>query len=75
MRWQAATSLCLLGLACSSEPHRPAVQAQNSLLSSAPQSADYQSPASFRYHPIKQAPVQAERRLSDGRVLLAGKRG
>ncbi|MEI9947565.1 MAG: hypothetical protein WDO74_00910 [Pseudomonadota bacterium] len=73
--WQAATGLCLLGLSCSSEPHKPAVLATNSLLSSAPQSVSYQSPASFRYHPTKQAPVQAERRLSDGRVLLAGKRG
>ena len=74
-RWQAATSLGLLALACGGEGQRPAAQTPNLLLSSAPQSIDYESPATFRYHPTKQAAVQAERRLNDGRVLLAGKRG
>ncbi len=52
-----------------------AVLAKNSLLSSVPLAANYLSPASFRYHPTRQAAVQAEHRLSDGRLLLAGKRG
>ena len=70
-----AHSLGLLALACGGEAHKPAVQAKNSLLSSVEQSINYRSPASYRYHPGKLAPAQAERRLSDGRVLLAGKRG
>jgi hypothetical protein len=73
-RWQAATSLGLLALACG-EPNKPAAQSPNSLLSSAPLSVNYKTPASYRYHPTRQAPVQAERRLSDGRLLFAGKRG
>ncbi|HEY3256845.1 MAG TPA: hypothetical protein VGJ91_22975, partial [Polyangiaceae bacterium] len=71
----AAVGLGLLGLSCTTEPHKPAVLAPNSLLTSVEQSVNYQSPASFRYHPTRQAAVQAERQLSDGRVLLAGKRG
>jgi hypothetical protein len=67
--------LGLLGLACGSEAHKPADQAKNSLLSSVEQSVNYRSPASYRYHPAKQAQGQAERPLSDGRVLIAGKRG
>ncbi len=65
----------LLLLSCSGEPGKPAAHAKSSLLSSAPLSAIYASPARWRYHPPKQAPVQAERRLGDGRLLLAGKRG
>ena len=65
----------LLIVSCSGEPGKPAVQPKSSLLSSTPLSATYPSPASWRYHPPKQAPVQAERRLADGRLLLAGKRG
>jgi len=71
----ALLSLGLLALACGSEPQKPATLAKNSLLSSVERSVNYQRPASFRYHPLRQAPVQAERRLSDGRMLLAGKRG
>ncbi|HET7544882.1 MAG TPA: hypothetical protein VFK05_33675 [Polyangiaceae bacterium] len=74
-RWRAAASLGLLGLSCGSEPQKPASLPKNSLLVSAERSVNYQSPASFRYHPRRQAQVQAERRLSDGRLLLAGKRG
>ncbi|HKO46209.1 MAG TPA: hypothetical protein VJV79_00710 [Polyangiaceae bacterium] len=74
-RWHAVTGLGLLGLSCAGESHKPAVQTANLLLASAPQSVSYQSPASFRYHPTKQATVHAERKLSDGRVLLVGKRG
>ncbi|MEI9935718.1 MAG: hypothetical protein WDO69_00705 [Pseudomonadota bacterium] len=74
-RWRVGISLGLVALACGSEPNKPAVPARNSLLSSAPLSVNYASPASFRYHPTRQAPVQAEHRLNDGRVLLAGKRG
>lgn len=70
-----AASLALLASACGGEAHKPALQAKNSLLSSVEQAINYRSPASYRYHPTKQAPVQAERRLNDGRVLLAGKRG
>ena len=65
----------LLMSSCSGEPGKPAAHAKSSLLSSAPLSATYASPASWRYHPPKQAPIQAERRLGDGRLLLAGKRG
>jgi len=65
----------LLALSCSGQSGKPAAHAKSSLLSSAPLSATYASPASWRYHPPKQAPVQAEHRLGDGRLLLAGKRG
>ncbi|MEP7049025.1 MAG: hypothetical protein ABJB12_01680 [Pseudomonadota bacterium] len=58
-----------------SEARKPASSAGNSLLTSVAISATYPTPASFRYHPRKQAAVQAERRLADGRLLLAGKRG
>lgn len=71
----APLSLGLLALACGSEPQKPSTVAKNSLLSSVERAVNYQRPASFRYHPLRQAPVQAERRLSDGRMLLAGKRG
>ena len=67
--------LGLLACACGSEPQKPAVPAQNSLLSSVERSVNYRSPATFQYHPLRQAPVQAERHLGDGRVLLAGQRG
>ena len=76
MRRRYATgSLVLLALACASEPQKPAGPPKNSLLSSLEQSVNYKTPAVYRYHPTRQAPVQAERKLSDGRVLLAGKRG
>src|SRR5450432_1883251 len=65
----------LLIVSCSGEPGKPAVLPKSSLLSSTLLSATYPTPASWRYHPPKQAPVQAERRLGDGRLLLAGKRG
>jgi hypothetical protein len=74
-RWYAAASLALLGISCGGDPHKKAVGTPNQLLSSAELSVNYKSPASFRYHPSKQAGMQAERRLGDGRVLLAGKRG
>lgn len=72
---RASAGLALLAIACGSEPQKPAATAENSLLSSVEHAVNYQRPASFRYHPLRQAPVQAERRLSDGRMLLAGKRG
>src|SRR5882724_1825999 len=72
---RAISCTLLLLLSCSGEPGKPAAHAKGSLLSSAPLSATYASPASWRYHPPKQAPVQAEHRLGDGRMLLAGKRG
>ena len=65
----------MLALSCASEPQKPAALGKNSLLSSVERLVNYQSPATFRYHPTRQAPVQAERRLNDGRLLLAGKRG
>ena len=68
-------ALCLLSLSCSAEGRKPAANGANSLLTSVQLSATYESPASWRYHPPKQAAVQAERRLPDGRMLLAGKRG
>jgi hypothetical protein len=64
-----------LALSCSGEANKHAAHPATSLLSSVELSATYASPASWRYHPPKQAPVQAERRLGDGRLLLAGKRG
>jgi len=71
----AAIGLSLLSISCGGEPRNSAVPAKNSLLSSVESQVSYRSPASFRYHPTRQASVQAERRLSDGRLLLAGKRG
>ncbi len=64
-----------LAFGCSAEARKPAANGSNSLLTSVQLSATYESPASWRYHPPKQAAVQAERRLADGRLLLAGKRG
>ena len=74
-RLRCAAALCGLLLACAAERGKPAVPGQTSLLSSVEQLPSYASPASFRYHPLRQATVQAERRLDDGRLLLAGKRG
>ncbi len=74
-RWCASAGLLLLGFGCGSEPQKPAVPAKNSLLSSMELTVNYKSPATFRYHPARVAAVQAERRLNDGPVLLAGKRG
>ena len=74
-RGATIAGLGLFALSCGSEPQKPAARAQNSLLSSVERSVNYRSPASYRYHPTRQAQVQAERRLSDDRVLLAGKRG
>ena len=71
----ATLGLALLGLACGSEPRKPTTFAKNSLLSSVELSVNYKSPATFRYHPTRLASAQAERALSDGRLLLAGKRG
>lgn len=73
--WCGAPWLCWLCLAACGERAKPAVQGQNSLLSSQNRAQAFESPASFRYHPIRQAPMQTERRLNDGRLLLAGKRG
>ena len=74
-RTRALAILCWLGGACSGGSRKPAADAKNSLLSSVELAPSYASPASFRYHPSRQAQVQAERKLDDGRVLLAGKRG
>jgi hypothetical protein len=73
-RWRVAAAACLLVTACSGAQHAPP-RARDSLLSSVERSPGYASPASFRYHPNRQAQVQAERILGDGRLLLAGKRG
>jgi photosystem II stability/assembly factor-like uncharacterized protein len=70
----ALSGACWVCLACTGNPTKPALHG-NSLLSSVELSVSYPSPASFRYHPPKHAPVQAEQRLSDGRLLLVGKRG
>lgn len=75
MRRAATTLLSVAALACSGAQPAAPKRAQDSLLSSVERSPGYASPASFRYHPSRQAQVQAERVLSDGRVLLAGKRG
>ena len=68
-------ALAVLALSCGSEPGRPSAHATTSLLSSVTLAPAYVTPASWRYHPARQAAVQAERRLADGRLLLAGKRG
>jgi hypothetical protein len=65
----------LLALSCSGQPGKPAAHGKTSLLSSVALAPAYATPATWRYHPSRQAPVKAERRLSDGRVLLAGNRG
>ncbi len=65
----------MIAVGCSGARRSPLARPQDSLLASVERSPGYASPASFRYHPSRQAPVQAERPLSDGRVLLAGKRG
>ncbi|MEO7034642.1 MAG: hypothetical protein ABI548_12105 [Polyangiaceae bacterium] len=72
---RAVALSALVLAACSGEARKPASNGANSLLTSVQLSATYQSPASFRYHPPKQATMQAEQRLPDGRLLLAGKRG
>lgn len=74
-RWAATAALCCATLACGGAQRAAPKRAQDSLLSSVERSPGYASPASFRYHPSRQAQVQAESVLSDGRVLLAGKRG
>ncbi|MET0792394.1 MAG: hypothetical protein ABW061_12805 [Polyangiaceae bacterium] len=74
-RWAVVAVLCIVSAACGSAQRAAPTHAQDSLLSSVERSPGYASPASFRYHPSRQAQVQAERRLSDGRLLLAGKRG
>ena len=75
MRRTIFLTVCGLAAACSSAQRAAPSHAQDSLLSSVERSPGYASPASFRYHPNRQAQVQAERPLSDGRVLLVGKRG
>lgn len=67
--------LCGVLLGCGGDPHKSAQHAVGSLLSSVQLTPSYASPATFRYHPVKQAAVLAERKLDDGRILLAGKRG
>jgi hypothetical protein len=69
----AAVLAC--AVACGSEPRKPPALGQNSLLSSVALAPSYSTPACWRYHPAQQAQTSAERRLSDGRILLAGKRG
>jgi hypothetical protein len=71
----ALSACALFAVACSGEARKPATAAGNSLLTSVQLSASYPSPATYRYHPPKQAFMEAERRLPDGRLLLAGKRG
>ncbi|HEY4103495.1 MAG TPA: hypothetical protein VGM44_06370, partial [Polyangiaceae bacterium] len=69
-------SLCsLAGFGCGSEPARSPAHGENLLLSSVALAPSYATPATWRYHPSRQAPVRAERKLADGRVLFAGKRG
>ena len=76
MRRVARTGvLCGLCLAACGERVPPAVQHQNSLLPTQSRVHSLLGPASYRYHPMRQAPMQTERRLDDGRLLLAGKRG
>jgi hypothetical protein len=77
MRRYAASAVlpALLAFACGSEPGKPPLHAPSSLLSSVALAPTYATPATWRYHPARQATVNAERQLSDGRVLLAGKRG
>lgn len=75
MRAVLSALLCVVLGACSGAQRPTPTHGPDSLLSSVERSPGYASPASFRYHPSRQAPVQAERPLGDGRLLLAGKRG
>ena len=74
MRRGAPALLCYLAMACSGAQRAAPERAQDSLLSSVERSPGYASPASFRYHPSRQAPVQAEHALPDGRLLYRFKR-
>ena len=67
--------VALLALGCGSEPGKPPALGAGSLLSSVALAPAYATPATWHYHPARQAPVEAEQRLADGRILLAGKRG
>jgi hypothetical protein len=67
--------IAVLALGCGGKPVKPATHAESSLLSRIVVAPSYSTPAVYRYHPSRQAPVQAERRLSDGQSLLVGDRG
>jgi hypothetical protein len=72
-RLAVCAALALLG--CGSQPGKSPANAAGSLLSNVALTPSFATPATWRYHPSRQAPVEAERALSDGRILLAGKRG
>lgn len=67
--------LAALLASCGGDPSKAPQHPEGSLLTSVQLAPSYASPATFRYHPPKQAGVQAERQLADGRLLLVGKRG
>jgi hypothetical protein len=75
MKLVCAVSAALAVLGCGSQPGKSPTHAAGSLLSSVALAPAYSTPATWRYHPARQAQVEAERPLSDGRILLAGKRG
>ncbi|HTA92798.1 MAG TPA: hypothetical protein VK745_24640 [Polyangiaceae bacterium] len=72
---KCAAFAALIAIGCGSKPGRAPVPGAGSLLSSVALAPSFATPATWRYHPSRQAPVEAERALSDGRLLLAGKRG
>ena len=75
MKRACALGVALLAhLGCSGERPRPANEG-SSLLASIAHSPSYLTPAVWRYHPTRQAPMAATRPLPGNQVLSAGKRG
>jgi len=74
---RALATLTLLTLVstagCSGTPSRRSAAAI--LPPPADLGGSYVSPASWRYHPEQQARIEAREELSDGRVLMVGRRG
>ena len=54
---------------------RAPLRPRPSLISKGSVSPVYQSPATWRYHPVRQATLLSRVKLGDGGVLLAGRRG
>ncbi len=61
--------------ACAGTAPQPPKHPRKSLLSSAEVTPAYPSPAVWRYHPKKEAPLRVRRKLSGGRLLYAGDKG
>ncbi len=61
--------------ACAGGTPEPPRHPRKSLLSSAEVTPAYPSPATWRYHPKKEAPLRVRRKLPGDRMLYAGDRG